>query len=136
MKKTIHVILRNLFVFVFVAATVDGINVRGGAFGYVLLGLVFAVAMMLVPTIIRFFKLPVNFAAVVLVGTLMSILIFFSFRYLVLGCVDFGSTVVGGDVEGFFNLPILRLDALGTVIYGAVLASLLSAIMHETSKKE
>ncbi|MBN1915846.1 hypothetical protein JW796_02505 [Candidatus Dojkabacteria bacterium] len=135
MNKNIHLFLRHLFIFITVAATIGGIHVRNGAFGYIVTGAIFALAMMFVPSVIKFFKLPVNFSAQILIGTLVSILIFFSYRYLVLGFIDFGGTVLGGNVGGLVELPRVELDKLGTVLYGALIASLLSAIMQETGKK-
>lgn len=135
MKKNIHLLLRNLFIFITVATIVSGINVRNGAFGYIVTGAIFGLAMMFVPSIIKFFKLPVNFAAQILIGTLVSIIVFFSYRYLVLGFIDFTGTVIGGNIGGLIELPRVELDKLGTVLYGALLATLLSAIMQETGKK-
>ena len=135
MRKRIHTVILNLLIFVSVSATLSGIRVRQGIIGYILLGSIFGIAMMFVPILLKFFRLPLNFAARLLVGSLVSILVFVSYRYLILGFVDFAPEVIGGSVTSWLSLPRLELDKLGIVIYGAIMSALISVIMVELSKK-
>ncbi len=135
-RKSIYVILRNIFIFIAVTATLSGVIARDGVFGYIVLGILWALGMHFVPFVLRFFKLPVNFAGQMLIGTLLSIVIFIGYRYVVIGFVDFAPMTVGGNALSFLTLPTIKLDEMGTVLYTAILTSTLSVIMEELSSKK
>jgi hypothetical protein len=135
-RKIFYVLLRNIFIFIAVTATLSGVITREGVFGYIVLGILWALAMLCVPAVLSFFKLPVNFAGQLLIGTLLSIVVFIGYRYVVIGFVDFTSMTVGGSALSFITLPTLKLDEMGTVLYTAILTSTLSVIMEELSSKK
>lgn len=71
LKKT-HVFFDNLMLFAILASIIDGVKSPHGAIGYALVGAGFALILLSLPEILRFFKFPKNFWAKFFMGSIVT----------------------------------------------------------------
>src|SRR5690606_4983292 len=84
MRQLFSVLLNLLIFFFLIGIFGSAISVVGGntVLNKVLVGLLFGVFMMLVPNILKFFKLPVNGGSQLLMGILVSFVFYFLSLYI------------------------------------------------------
>lgn len=129
----LYTIIINTLLFFFIVTVVNGVVISGGTVvGKTLAGLVFGLLIMLVPLVLKFFKITVNAASQLLLATLISFLFFF---LIYIGVFPFGS--IGGSVIdfGFGANSVMRIDPLGTLIFVALFSAVSSTLLQLLSER-
>lgn len=107
--RNLYIVFRNVLVFCFVIVVFGASNIlKDNSVASILgVGIVFGVSMMLVPNILKFFKLPVNNGS----HFLMSIIISFLFFFIGLYIFNFLKIPSGGSIDfGISFIPPLKLQ--------------------------
>jgi hypothetical protein len=130
--KNLYVVLRNFLLFFFLVNVFSGVSITQGLFGKVLVGLIFGVLMALVPTILAFFKLPVNFGGSFLLSLVICFIYFFLIKIQFLALGSIGGTTVNWGISG---VKPWVLDDLTTLVVVSITSALLSVWLDYISSK-
>ena len=133
--RNIYVLIRNMLLFFFLVVVFSGpLLIRNGTFlDKLLVGLLFGLFMMLIPNILKFFKLPVNSGSLILMGVIVA----FVFYFVALYVFNF-ITVVGGSVDlglGFIE-PIKLQDKTVALVFLSLVSALASIGLEILGKKK
>ncbi len=130
--KNLYVVLVNTLLFFFIATVIDGISISGGTvLSIVLVGVIFGVLMMLIPAILKFFKISVNTGSRMLMALVMSFLFFFLLHS------GFGgiATITGSSIDlGLGSAPIKLAGSLETLMVAALTTALASVGLQRLSE--
>lgn len=133
--RNIYVLIRNMLLFFFLVVVFSGpLLIRNGTFlDKLLVGLLFGLFMMLIPNILKFFKLPVNSGTLILMGVITA----FVFYFVALYVFNF-ITVVGGSVDlglGFID-PIKLQDKTVALVFLSLVSAVFSIGLEILGKKK
>ncbi len=136
MLKNLDKFIVNLLLFWVLVSTMPGITSPNGSFGYLFAGSLFALAMLVLPEILRFFKFPKNAWGKLLIGTAMT----FGLLMLIASVTPDILTISGGYIGNFdfvwfttpklFSLPS-QLSVIGFV---SLILNVCSIILHFLNK--
>jgi hypothetical protein len=132
--KQVYIVIRNMLLFFFLVAIFSG-NIRindNTVLDKTLVGLAFGVAMMALPNLLKFMKLPVNFGALLLVGLVTSFTFFFVCLY-VLEIITIGQGIVN---VGISDLEITLQDRTMALVVLSAVSALLSVSLESMSKSK
>jgi hypothetical protein len=117
----------NFLVF-FVAVTLSpGIRVERGLSGYIVSGALYTLLVFVLPKVIEFFKINVNFWSFFIIGSLFSIGYFYAMKYLVVGFLIFE---IFPPTQGIFGLVALKgfeLSESQVILFAGVFVMLLTS---------
>ena len=132
--KRIFVILLNLLVFFFVmniftpTIQVQGISGFTQTINSIVVGLIYGICMMMVPNILKFFKLSVQTSSMYLMSIFVSFLFFFISRYF-FNLINLGTgniTIIPGII---ISLP----DQTVTIVFLSIITAIFSVSMLKLS---
>lgn len=130
--KDVYVILRNMLLFFFLVAIFDGtiVVMENTVVDKTLVGLGFGLVMMLLPNMLKFFKLPVNNGSMLLLGVIVS----FAFYFVGLYLMDFVA-ITGNYVNlGISDINIKFEDRTVALVVLSVTSALASVFLDTMSK--
>ncbi len=135
--RNLYVLIRNMLLFFFLVVVFSGpLLIRNGTFlDKLLVGLLFGLFMMLIPNVLKFFKLPVNNGSLLLMGVIVAFLFFFVALYNPFLPLI---TVVGGNVDlglGFIQ-PIKLQDKTVALVFLSLVSAVISIGLEILSKKK
>jgi hypothetical protein len=130
--KQAYLVLRNALIFFFIVSVVGGIAITGAALGKILLAVFFGILMMIVPSILQFFKINVNTGSKLLMSIVLSFLFFF-LLYTGLGGVTTFSAVTYLDL-GLGAGSVIVMEKVGLLIFLSLVSALASVGMDRLSK--
>lgn len=132
--KNVFVVIVNMLLFFFLADVLGNImNIADGTlFGKILVGLIFGVVIMLIPNILKFFKLPVTNASSFLLGIIVTFAFFLIANMAKLITISTGSLSFGIA----FLPPISLPNATMTIVFLSILATALSIGLEMLNKKK
>lgn len=135
MRQLFSVLLNLLIFFFLIGIFGSAISVVGGntVLNKVLVGLLFGVFMMLVPNILKFFKLPVNGGSQLLMGILVSFVFYFLSLYILNFIMITGSRI---DLGLSFIQPIVLQDRTVALVFFSLVSAVFSVGMDVLSKKK
>ncbi|RMD76783.1 hypothetical protein D6810_02965 [Candidatus Dojkabacteria bacterium] len=134
MRKFFIVIL-NMLIFFFLADVLNPTLVVKRVLGYesvlnsVIVGVLYGVFMMLVPNLVKFFKLSLNNGSFYLFSILMAFLFFFLVKYF-LGMV----LIKGGVINILPGLSILVPDETFAIVFVSLISALMSVGVFKLSQ--
>jgi uncharacterized membrane protein YvlD (DUF360 family) len=122
MARLIYTTLRNALLFFFFVTAINGIKIAGSSnlLSSVVAGLIFGAFIAGIPTVLKFFKLPVTYASTFLLALIFSFIFFF---LLYSGVGGFGSVTRSEINLGIGTAPIV-LSAIQTLVVSTVVTSL------------
>ncbi len=135
--KKFFVVLLNMLVFFFVmnifAPTIQVKGIPGFTqnINSILVGLLYGFFMMLVPNILKFFKLGVQTSAIYLMSVLVSFIFFFASKYL-LNLINLGQ----GNITIIPGMTITLLDQTVTIVFLSIFTSIFSVSMIKLSSSK
>lgn len=128
MKKKIFTVIVHLMVFWIVTDLFDGIEVTGGIFAYITLGLIWGLATLIIKRVIRFFTIDVNFWTIAILSVLFGIIIFTGFNFIAYG-ISFSESTFSGYSNELLTIKAMDLDMVGNIVAGGVVMGLLSGLL-------
>lgn len=130
--KNIYIVIVNALLFFFVATIIDGIRIANGSvLSKILLGLAFGLLVMLVPTILKFFKISVTTGSKMLLTLVLTFLFFF---LLHTGFGGFASITASTIDLGIGSDPIRLPGSLETLMVAALTSALASVGLQRLSE--
>lgn len=132
--RKVYVVLRNMLLFFFLVEVFAGALVvnRGTVIDKILVGIVFGIFMMLIPNILKFFKMPLNSGTLMLVGVIVSFMFFFVGIY-VLQIITVAPKAV--DLGIAFVQPIQLTDKTVALVFLSLVSAISSIGMEIISGK-
>lgn len=131
MQKFIYLVLRNGLLFYFFVTIINGIRIAdNNVSSNIIAGLLFGILMASVPSILKFFKLPVTSASYMLMALVVSFVFFFILYSEVAGLGAIGRSDINLGLGG---API-RLLEVQTMVVATVLTALSVAGLEALSK--
>lgn len=137
--KNIFTVVLNMLLFFFIvgvlspAITVKGFIAGTSVLNSVIIGLIFGIFMMLIPNILKFFKLPINNGSLFLMGIIVSFAFFFLGIYL-FNFISVNATSVDLGVP---LLTSIRLqDRTVALVFLSIVSTALSIGMEVLNKKK
>lgn len=136
MLKNSEKFIVNLLLFWVFVSTMPGITSPNGSFGYLFVGSLFALAMLALPEILRFFKFPKNAWGKILIGTAMTFGLLMLIATVTPDILTISSGYIGNFDFVWFTTPKLftlpsQLSVIGFV---SLLLNLCSIILHFLNK--
>ncbi len=126
--RTAYQIWTNFLVF-FVAVTLaPGVTVRNSLEGYIVSGGIYVALMLLLPKIIEFIKLNVNFTSFFLIGALVSFGYFNLMRYILIGFLSFDAYL---SPHGLFGLNLFSSMSISQVVLFASMFTITLTAFHQ-----
>ncbi len=130
MKKVFTVVI-NALLFFFIVGVVSGVTIYNGTLiSVIIAALIFGLLMLAVIFILKFFKINVNFWSKLLLSVVLAFVFFFMIYNGILGIGSISSSVVDFGL----GITVLRLDALGTLIFVSLVSGAASAGLDWLSK--
>ena len=125
--RNIYIAFRNLLVFVFVVSVfgIESILKDTSVQTLIGAGLIYGILVMLIPNILKFFKLPVNNGSIFLVNLLLSCLFFFSGIYI-LGLFE----VTAGRTVDFWIAQVVIADRTIALVVLSMFSGVISTGME------
>jgi len=134
--KNLYLILRNLMVFTFIVVIFGSNNIikDNSVSSILLVGLLFGIVMMLIPSVLKYFKLPITPSTVFVMSLIFSFLFYFLGLYVFnlinipsSGVLDFGVS---------FIQPIKLQDRTVTIVLLSLFSAFISSLIDFLSKKK
>jgi hypothetical protein len=135
MRQVFSILLNMLIFFFLVGIFGSAISVIGGSsvINKVIVGLIFGIFMMLIPNVLKFFKLPVNGASLLLMGVIVSFVFYFVSIYILSIISVTGSSI---DLGIAFFEPILLQDRTVALVFLSLVSAGFSVGMDILSKRK
>ncbi len=121
--KTVFIVLLNMLLFFFLVGIFgNALQVsRGTLIDKVIVGLIFGIFMAMIPSMLKFFKLPVSGGSLLLMGIIVSFVFFF------LGMYIFNFIVISPKSSITFGIPFIDPINLPDRTFTLVFLSLVAA---------
>lgn len=135
--KTVFPIVLNILMFFAFVAIMPNVQAQHGPVGILLAGFGFALIMVFLTNILKFFKFPDNFWGKLLIGTLLSLVYFAILQFVIGGLIKFGSSYIGGSDFIIFTLPklVTLADPVIVLIFSAVALVVCSIMLEKLSEE-
>jgi hypothetical protein len=129
-------ILKYILIFWFVLTSVPGMVSRNQFTAFILMSFGFAVIMLLMPSVLGFFKLPEkNISANILIGSLLTMLFCYICKPGILSLIDFPPKSIFGQISSPTSLLRIELNEFGIIVYLALISVIIVAILNHKEKK-
>jgi hypothetical protein len=133
MWKILYYITRNLMIFFCFAYAMPGISSPGGiVLGYLVVGFIYGVLMLILPDILRFMKFPVSFFGKLFVGTLLTFIMMILVHYFMTSFLTIGPGYFGNMDFIIFTSPMLLElpNFLAVIFTSSIILNLLSMFVE------
>ena len=136
MLKHLENLIVNFMIFWVLVTTMPGVSSPNGSFGYVLVGLIYGLFIVVLPEILRFFRFPKNVWGKLLIGSGITFVVLLLISSILPDVMTFTSGFVGGFDFIWFTTPrLLDLQSKIAVIgFVSVLLNICSIILQFLNK--
>lgn len=124
----VYQVWSNLLVFFFAISIAPGVSFNKGVEGFLVSGILYVTIIILLPKLIEFFKVNVNFWSFLVFGIFVSIGYFFLMEFIL---TNFLIIEPFGSSEAFLGIPFLRgisLTVTQVIVFAGIFTMLLVAI--------
>jgi hypothetical protein len=129
--KNLYVVIVNALLFFFIVQIVNGIRISNGTvISTIFVGLLFGLTMMMVPIILRFFKISVTTGSRMLLALVLSFLFFFLIHT---GFASIGK-ITGSTINFGIGDPIKLAGSLETLMVASIVSALSSIGLQRLSE--
>jgi hypothetical protein len=129
--KNLYIVVVNALLFFFIAQIVNGIKISNGTvISIILVGLLFGLTMMMVPIILRFFKISVTTGSKMLLALVLSFVFFFLIHT---GFAGIGR-ITGSTINFGIGDPIRLAGSLETLMVASIVSALSSIGLQRLSE--
>ncbi|MCA9385580.1 hypothetical protein KC717_02945 [Candidatus Dojkabacteria bacterium] len=120
----------NFLVFFLAVTLLPGIEVNKGLEGYLVAGLIYVAFVLLLPRIIEFFKVNVNFWSFLMFGSVLSIGYFYLMKYIFVSYLLIGTFSSNEALLGIQFLRGISLNEAQVITFAGIFTMVLVSI-HE-----
>lgn len=136
MLKNVEILVVNIMLFWIVMGTMPGIDSPNGSFGFLLAGFLFALLILALPEVLRFFRFPKNVWGKMLIGSGLTFIFLLILTNLTTQIITVSEGFVGGFDFIWFTTPVLLElpTALAAIGFVSVFLNICSIILQFLNK--
>lgn len=135
--KKVFIVLLNMFIFFFIisalspALKVNAIPGFSGIINGVIVGLIYGVFILIVPNILKFFKISPKTGALYLMGVIVSFFFYFIMRYI-FGLIQ----ITGGNVVLLPGFSVSLVDSTVAIVFISLFSAVVSISMQQMANSK